>query len=224
LSTATTLRDQAEVWIIPCLNPDGYQRTWDHGGVGTVSALRTNHNGVDLNRNFPLPGNARRRFFPGAGSQRAGDATYCGPAPLSEPESAAVDALCREQRFVASANLHSFMGTLISARVSDRTSYATYGRLCAAFANAQPHTRYRRVASRIFDVFTGEQEDHLHHAYGCWSVCVETFPVLESFRQHLRAPSLFWRFNPRDPEPWVRNDVPGLLAYFEAALALPVLP
>jgi hypothetical protein len=47
---------------------------------------------------------------------------------------------------------------------------------------------------------------------------VETFPWTASFRQHLRAPSLFWRMNPRDPRPWIDNDLPGVVALLSAAL------
>lgn len=209
----------AEVWAIPCLNPDGYARTWEANGRGALPALRTNANGVDLNRNFPRPAPSPS-WLPGAGSMQPGHATYRGPAPLSEPETAHLDALCRAQGFHASANMHSFMGTVIPASVRGRDEFTTYKQLAATLAAAQTHTRYRRLSSRRLDVFTGEQEDHQHHAHRTWAVCVESFPVLASFRQHRRAPSTFWRFNPRDPQHWIDNDVPGLQAYFEAALAL----
>lgn len=216
---AAALRRQAEVWVIPCLNPDGARRTFEREGIGPLAVLRPNARGVDLNRNFPRPHDApASRWLPGAGSDAPGDATYRGPHPLSEPETAALDGLLGEQRFWASANLHSFMGTLIPARVTTRPAYTSYRQLCRHFAAAQPRTRYRRVAHRIFDVFTGEQEDHQHHVHDCWAVCVEVFSLAASFRQHLRAPSTFWRFNPRDPGPWIANDVPGLVAYFQAAL------
>jgi predicted deacylase len=214
------LRAQAELWVIPSINPDGYARTFAAGGRGRLPHLRGNARGVDLNRNYPRPGGAGPSWLPGAGSDRPGDATYRGPHPLSEPETAALDRLFAEQRFVAAANLHSFMGTVIPARVTDRRDYATYRRLCRSLARAQPYRRYLRLASRIFDTFTGEQEDHQHHAHGTWAVCVESFPILSSYRQHLRAPSVFWRFNPRDPARWIENDVSGLCAYFEAALRL----
>ena len=41
-SLATFLVDETEIWIMPLMNPDGY-----------ASASRLNHNGVDLNRDFP---------------------------------------------------------------------------------------------------------------------------------------------------------------------------
>lgn len=217
-STAS-LREQAEVWVIPCLNPDGYARTWEAGGEGPLADLRTNANGVDLNRNFPLP-DGSPSWLPGAGSSRHGDATFRGTAPLSEPETASLDALFSAQNFHASANLHSFMGTVIPASVRDRISFRSYKQLAKHFAAAQPTKRYRRLSSRLFDVFTGEQEDHQHHVHHTWAMCVESFPIVASYAQHMRAPSTFWRFNPRDPTPWVDNDVPGLLAYFDHALTL----
>jgi hypothetical protein len=217
-TTAAALRREAELWVVPCLNPDGYRRTWERQGVGPLASLRTNANGVDLNRNYPLPGGARRRALPGAGSNRPGDATYAGPAPLSEPETAALDRLCAAQGFWASTNLHSFMGTTIPAHVGDRACFRRYAELCRAFAAAQPHRRYRRLAARIFDTFTGEQEDHQHHVHDTWAVCIEVFSIVASYRQHWRPPCTFWRFNPRDPRPWIDNDVPGVVAWLRAAL------
>ncbi len=212
-------RPRAELWVIPCLNPDGYARTWAHAGRGPLPSLRTNANGVDLNRNFPRPAESPS-WLPGAGSDTQGDATYRGPHPLSEPETAQLDTLLGEHDFHASANLHSFMGTVIPASVRDRASFTAYKHLASVLASGQSHTRYRRLSSRILDVYTGEQEDHQHHVHRTWAVCVESFPVLASFRQHRSAPSTFWRFNPREPQHWIDNDVPGLQAYFEAALEL----
>jgi len=220
-AAAEALRAHAELWVVPCVNPDGYRSTWDRLGEGTIAQLRCNANGVDLNRNYPLPPGTARRALPGAGTPLPGHATYCGPSPLSEPETFALHELASDRRFHASADLHSFMGTLIPARVVDRPSYAAYKALCRRFAAAQPHRRYFRLASRLVDAWTGEQEDHLHHGLDCWAVCVETFAFASSFGQHLRAPTPFWRFNPRDPVPWIDNDVPGLFAYFAAALELP---
>jgi hypothetical protein len=215
------LRQRAELWLAPCLNPDGYARTWERAGIGPLPTLRHNARGVDLNRNWPLPEGERRLPFPGAGSARPGDATYRGEAPLSEPETAALDRLLAEQDFWASANLHSFLGVLFPARVREREDFAGYVDLCGCFAAAQSSVCYRRIASRFFDTFTGEQEDHQHHTRRCWSVCVECFPLAASFAQHRRSPSLFWRFNPRDPDRWAANDVPAIAAFLLAAIDRP---
>ncbi|MCB9754405.1 MAG: hypothetical protein H6713_31070 [Myxococcales bacterium] len=216
------LRARADLWIIPCVNPDGYARTWAaEGRARQLGELRANARGVDLNRNFPRPGDAPPSRWPGSGSDRPGDPTYRGPHPLSEPETACLDAFLRARPIHASANLHSFMGTVIPARVTDWTRFRAYKHLYRAFTSAQRARRYRRLSTMILDVFTGEQEDHQHHALDTWAVCVECFPVVATLRQHLRAPSWFWRFNPREPQRWIDNDLPGLLAYYEAALELP---
>ncbi len=157
-------RPRAELWVIPCLNPDGYARTWELDGRAPLPRLRTNANGVDLNRNYPKPAPSPG-WLPGSGSDQRGHATYRGPAALSEPETASLDALCRAQGFHASANMHSFMGTVIPASVRRADHFATYKALAAALASGQAHTRYRRLSSRRFDVYTGEQEDHQHHVH-----------------------------------------------------------
>jgi hypothetical protein len=218
LDSLRRLRERAELWFIPCLNPDGYARAWQAGGVGDLRSLRTNAHGVDLNRNFPLPAGERRASFPGAGSPRAGARTYRGQAPLSEPETRALAELLGRVRFDAGTNGHSFMGRLIPPRVRDRDDFRAYAELCRRFGDAQPHTRYPRLASRFIDTFTGELEDYQHHVHRTWAVCVETFSIGASFAQHLRAPSLFWRFNPHAPARWIENDVAGIAGFFHAAL------
>jgi len=214
------LRQEATVWVLPCLNPDGYARTWDAEGQGAMAQLRTNDHGVDLNRNFPLPPGIEHSRLPGQGSNRHGDATYRGTGPLSEAEARHLAQFLDENRMWASANGHSFMGTCIPPRVTDKHDVAAYKRLCRAFADGQDRHRYLRLASVLFDGFTGELEDFQHHKFGTWAITVESFPFWASVKQHLRAPSLFWRFNPRDPAPWVANDVPGVVAFLRAALAM----
>jgi predicted deacylase len=214
------LRYRSEVWVVPCVNPDGYARTWERRGVGRVGELRVNAHGVDLNRNFPLPPRARRLPLPGAGSSQAGAATYVGAHPLSEPETAAVAALLDQHRFDAAVGCHSFMGRVIPPFVRHAPTHATYAELARALAGPQRLAKYRRLATRWFDTFTGELEDFQHHVHGIWAVCLETFSFAATFRQHLFAPSTFWRFNPRDPEPWVENDVPAVAAFLNAALDL----
>ena len=215
------LRQAAEVWIAPSLNPDGHARTVAQGGAGPVAALRCNARGVDLNRNFPRPFGAPASRLPFAGSDRRGAATYRGPAPLSEPESAALDGLLARQRFHAVVSLHSTMGTLLPARVLDRPSARGYRALCRAFTGGQPAFRYLRVQGRTLVAFTGELEDHAHHHHRAWACCVELYPLHHDALARLRWPSAFWRFNPRRPERYVENDAPAVAAFLAAAAARP---
>lgn len=214
------LAERAHVHVLPCLNPDGYARTFARAGAGAMRELRWNARGVDLNRNFPLPYGRAPSRWPGAGSQRPGDATYRGAHALSEPEASAMDAYLRSQPLHASASLHSFMGTLMIPPVLTKPEQRGYAALGRAFRAGQVRDAYRTVMFPRLDVFTGELEDHQHHAHRTWAVCVEAFPIARSYAQHLRAPSVFWRMNPRDPAPVVADVVGGLFAYFDAALAM----
>jgi len=212
----------ARLLVCPVLNPDGVARTELTRGDAPVGALRKNANGVDLNRNFPLPYGARPRRVPFAGAMDLGSATYRGPAPLSEPESRSLMELLAGDPPHAAIDLHSFMGTFIAARVWHPSDWRGYSRLVRVGRRAG--APYRRLGTPLFDVFTGELEDWLHHGMGCWAVCMECFSVAESLRQHLRAPTAFARFNPTDPGPIAARDAGAVRAMLRESLDLPRVP
>lgn len=222
-SSHADLLDRADVWVVPCLNPDGYERTWARGGVGKLSELRQNAHGVDLNRNYPLPAPLAPVWSTLGGWRTGSDdpknSFFRGTGPLSEPETAALAKLAAEVPFHASVSLHSTMGTLFPPCVSDASTSEKYRGLCAAFSGAQKEARYRHFAAGSLDRFTGEQEDHQHHVHHTWAICVEHYPLWVDTKRFLQS-NLFRRFNPPDPGTWVDNDLPGLAAYFRGALDL----
>jgi hypothetical protein len=220
------LLERASVWVAPCLNPDGYARTWAEGGDAPLGALRCNARGVDLNRNFPLPWSARPTKMPFAGQSAPGAATDRGLAPSSEPEVSHLIALLERIRPHVGVNLHSFMGTLIQPRVRHLEDHRRYGQLTRALRAGQGPAarRYVRLAFPPLDVFTGEQEDYQHHVLRCWAACVESFTLSASARQRRATPTVFWRFNPIDPAPWVAQDVRGVAALLRTGLDLPRPP
>lgn len=65
-----------DLWLVPSMNPDGVARD-----------IRTNVNGVDLNRNFP---------FQWSKLGKLGDWQYSGTAKASEPETKAMVRFIRE--------------------------------------------------------------------------------------------------------------------------------
>jgi len=76
---ATNIIDEIELWIVPLMNPDGYEHT---------PRTRYNAHGVDLNRNFPQYGD------PDSTEGR-------------EPETAVIMDWDAEHTFVCSANMHT---------------------------------------------------------------------------------------------------------------------
>lgn len=85
----------ADIWLVPDLNPDGRRR-----------GVRVNARGVDLNRNFD--GGWRR-----IGSR--GDPQYSGPRPFSEPETRAARRLIERVRPGVTIWYHQGQGPLVRA-------------------------------------------------------------------------------------------------------------
>jgi predicted deacylase len=227
------LRERATVVVVPCLNPDGFARTdaaLRRGESFDLKAVRTNANGVDLNRNFPRPhvDEARGSSWAASaaalavsGSSDARRATWRGPAPMSEPEAIVVDELLAQHRPHAVLSFHSFMGTLIPPKVTTWREAQAYRRFARAYRAGQTTRWSPTLMCAPLDVFTGELEDHAHHRHDAWALISEVHPVVRSFVEQPRAPTLFARFNPKDPAPTVDDAVGGALSYLRAALDTP---
>ncbi|HEC79187.1 MAG TPA: T9SS type A sorting domain-containing protein [candidate division WOR-3 bacterium] len=119
--TATTIVTTDEVWIVPCVNPDGYvfNETYeDPWGNGWRKNCRDNNNsgqmepesdGVDLNRNYGyMWGYDNNGSSPDPTSE-----TYRGPSAFSEPETQAMRVLCDTFAFLYALNYHSYGNYLI---------------------------------------------------------------------------------------------------------------
>lgn len=84
----TDLVNSVNWYIVPTMNPDGYNYTWTTDRLWRKN-LRNNGDGstgVDLNRNFSVGWSAPE----GGNSTVPADLTYRGPAPFSEPESVVI--------------------------------------------------------------------------------------------------------------------------------------
>ena len=107
---ATYLIDERELWFIPVVNPDGYaynQQIAPNGGGMWRKNRRQNFDGtigVDLNRNY-----AHEWGFNNLGSSGTPSSeTYRGPAPLSEPETAAMAAFFEGRDFKTALSSHCY--------------------------------------------------------------------------------------------------------------------
>lgn len=107
--------DNAQLYFIPCVNPDGYvfNQTSNPGGGGMWRKNRRNNGdgsfGVDLNRNYGhFWGLNDLGSSPNPGSQ-----TYRGPEPFSEPEIRALRDFMLARNFVFAQNYHTHGNLLI---------------------------------------------------------------------------------------------------------------
>jgi len=118
--SATTIVNTDEVWLVPCVNPDGYvfNETYEDPWGGWRKNCRDNNNngqmdpdydGVDLNRNYAY----QWGYDNNGSSPDPSSDTYRGPSPMSEPEVQAVGELCDSFEFLYAINYHSYGNYLI---------------------------------------------------------------------------------------------------------------
>jgi hypothetical protein len=114
-----SLVDAREIYIIPCVNPDGweYNRTTNSSGGGLWRKNRRTigaNIGVDLNRNYSTDWNTCSSVTCGSaascGSTSGSSDTYIGPSAFSEPETQAIRSFCTTggRNFVAAIDQHAY--------------------------------------------------------------------------------------------------------------------
>ncbi len=159
--------------VAPLANPDGFRAVQRARAAGSRRFMRANARGVDLNRNFAAHWNDShwltralpRVFAPGAG-------------PLSEPETAALDALAAAERPSVVISLHAFGEWIYLPWAGSRASPPEQGAMLAlAGAATARQARPYKIAplgqrSRLF-VAHGAEIDHFHERFGAWTFLFE---------------------------------------------------
>ncbi len=107
--------DNAELYFVPCVNPDGYvynQSTNPNGGGMWRKNRRHNSDntyGVDINRNYGF-----NWGFDNVGSSPTTSSdTYRGTSGFSEPETQSMRDFCNAHQFVTALNAHTYSNDLI---------------------------------------------------------------------------------------------------------------
>ncbi len=119
-STITDFVDGRRIWIMPCVNPDGYYYCHDLGNDWRKNRQyfpQYGTYGVDLNRNYPgsSDGNtwgAWGSIFDASVTHSPGDEVYCGPGPASELEIQAVTNFFKTHDICASISWHTYQQEL----------------------------------------------------------------------------------------------------------------
>jgi hypothetical protein len=117
----TDVVDSREIWVLPCVNPDGYVYSHDQGNDWRKNRYYFSQYGtygVDLNRNY----NGSCNGDPEGGwgvtttsgtTHYPGEEVYCGPAPFSELETQMVRDLILSHDFIIEASYHSYSEIVI---------------------------------------------------------------------------------------------------------------
>lgn len=160
--------------VAPLANPDGFRAVERALAAGRRRFLRKNARGVDLNRNFAEgwdPGYYLNRVLRGVFAP--------GPAPLSEPETAALDALAAACRPTFAVSLHAFGEWIYVPWAGRREPPPDAERLLAVageMAARQPHRAYRVLQlarrNRLFAA-RGAEIDHFYARHGALSFLIE---------------------------------------------------
>ncbi|XP_034533871.1 carboxypeptidase B2 [Notolabrus celidotus] len=111
-SDITEILDNMDVYILPVLNPDGYQYTWTTNRMWRKNrsvSRSSNCIGVDLNRNFDA------NWCTEGASPEPCTEIYCGAFPESEPESQAVADFLRSHKDTVQLyiSIHSYSQMLL---------------------------------------------------------------------------------------------------------------
>jgi carboxypeptidase T len=132
--------DSTELWVVPVVNPDGYQYSW--GSDRYWRKNRRDRHGVDLNRNFGVA-------WGGSGaSKNKRNETYRGEYAFSEPETQAIRDLVKREKIAAHVDFHAFGQLLLypwthtGAAAPDRARYRAVGDRLASAMFAQHEKRY----------------------------------------------------------------------------------
>jgi carboxypeptidase T len=171
--------DHTDLWVVPVVNPDGYQYTW--AGHRYWRKNRRGGFGVDLNRNFAVG-------WGGSGSSGTPRSDiYRGEYPFSEPESAALRDLVRRAHIAMHIDFHAF-GQLVlypwgytGKPAPDRDRFAAVGDRMASAMYIPHETAYRLMSSVELYPAGGTMSDWLYGEARALSYTIELRPQRAGF-------------------------------------------
>ncbi len=156
--------DNAELYFVPCLNPDGYlynQTNSPLGGGMWRKNLRDNLDGtfgVDLNRNYGF----NWGYDNVGSSNQTNSDTYRGTAAFSEPETQAIKWFIEQHDFLINLNYHTYSNDIIypwgyiaSFKTPDSTQFDSY----AAFLTRFNGYKYGTGDQTVGYVTNGDSDD-----------------------------------------------------------------
>jgi carboxypeptidase T len=166
--------DSTELWVVPVVNPDGYQHSWSSDRYWRKN--RRGPHGVDLNRNFSVAWGQRGS----SGRERAED--YRGKHAFSEPESIALRQLTERERFALHVDFHAF-GQLVlhpwcytQTKPQDRDKLRAIGDRMASAIYSAHEKQYRLMSGAELYAASGTMSDWMYGEAKATSFTIELRP------------------------------------------------
>ena len=185
---------QAEVWVVPMMNPDGNNIVWtsDSWWRKNAAVSQGKVTGVDINRNYTFQWGKCN----GSSSSPTSD-TYRGPQAGSEPEIQAIMGLADKIKPVGNISFHSYGEMVLSPYgcegqfVPERQLIDTIGkRLAESLPRDSGQGKYAFGTSwQLLYSVDGASKDYFYAAFGTASYTIE---INTSFQPNyeLREPTL----------------------------------
>jgi hypothetical protein len=208
-STITNIVDNRQIWVIPCVNPDG--RVWDSAADDPTSHRsqpsgwrknRVDHGegsrGVDLNRNYGY-------MWGGAGaSDVPSSPTYRGPEPFSELETKAIRDFVSQHDFVFAISYHAYGQLLLYPwgytynDPADEDLFLAVGENMAELITNKAGSSYPgytpQQGSDLY-LTSGTDDDWLYGQMGIYPYTIELYPLGNESDAAVSSP--YDRFHPR---------------------------
>ena len=220
LADVLTPPDDREVWIVPLVNPDGYEYSREHDNL-----YRANKAGVDLNRNYAVPqhpelyrreGDAPDKNDDDVGaSDRPGAETYRGPHGASEPEVQAMMELeLKRARTRAVLDNHGFGNWLLFPANASEEEYT------ALNATMNSGNQYKFQSGAKLYTMTGNSMEllHAHHIQAMTLEVGNSFQPPAQELEELLKPALQANFA------FIRQPLDGLRTEKSTPAAAPERP
>jgi murein tripeptide amidase MpaA len=167
--------DTTELWVVPVVNPDGYQYTW--AGDRYWRKNRRDRYGVDLNRNFSVA-------WGGSGASRSRDSeTYRGEYAFSEPETSALRDLVKREGIALHIDFHTYSQLILypwgytGTPTKDHARFAAVGDRMASAMFATHETHYKLMQSVELYPAAGTMSDWMYGEAQAQSFTIELRPA-----------------------------------------------
>lgn len=181
---ATALLDTYVVYVVPIVNPDGYQYTWTNTRLWRKN--RRNNGGgsfgVDLNRNW-----GEGWGLDSGSSSNTSSETYRGTAAFSEPETQVMrDFIAAHPEIVAAIDFHSYSELILSPwsyntgepPEPDATTFDQLnGVLQGSIASVHNHTYIAGPGGATLYLASGTMPDWTYGQRGAYAWTIELRPV-----------------------------------------------